>query len=157
VLARGYDAVATEHVRTSAKRTFVHVDARDPRGSAYVVDVGDEGRGRTVAFQKRGEAVVAAEFDDKESELATLDLLQMYLYALETILGGLDAKRVLRDTTVARDVLDEIIVGGIAVETDVSTVLQRVRENQSLQKSHGFVSHQNARMPQGPRATMGRM
>lgn len=130
LLARGYDAAAKEHVRTSAKRVFVHVDARSPHGSAYVVDVEDEGRGRTVAFQKRGDVVVAAEFDDKESELATLDLLQLYLYALETILGGLDARRVLRDTTVARDVLDEIVVGGITVETDVNAVLQRVRENQ---------------------------
>lgn len=130
MVARAYETGVKKDVRKLAKRTFPHIAAREPGGSAFVVDVEDEGSGRNVAFQKREDVVVAAVFDARESELATLDLLQMYLYALEVMLGGLDARRVLRETTTARDVLDEIVVGGFVVETDVNAVLQRVRENQ---------------------------
>jgi AP-3 complex subunit sigma len=71
--------------------------------------------------------------DKSESELAILDLIQVFVETLDKCFENVCELDLIFHSEKVHYILDEIVMGGMVLETNISLVLKAVREMQKLQ------------------------
>lgn len=78
--------------------------------------------------------------DDQESELAILDLIQTFVEALDRCFAEVNELDLIFNWQTLESVLEEIIQGGMVIETSVSKIVQSVDElNKACESTDGKV------------------
>ena len=72
--------------------------------------------------------------DEAESELGLLDLIQVFVEALDKVFENVCELDIIFNSPKVHQLLDEIIVGGTVMETDGSRVLQQIKTYEVAEK-----------------------
>ncbi|KAJ1656325.1 Sigma-adaptin 3A [Dispira simplex] len=75
--------------------------------------------------------------DSSESELGILDLIQVFVEALDRCFENVCELDIIFHFEEAHYILDEIISGGLVLETNLAEILRAIQEQSRLVKSHG--------------------
>lgn len=76
--------------------------------------------------------------DDAESELGILDLLQVFVQVLDSCFENVCELDLIYHFDKVNYILDEIVMGGMVLETNVDTILQAVNENKKHEQEGSF-------------------
>lgn len=71
---------------------------------------------------------IAAIIDDDESELGILDLITIIVEAIENMFQSTSEDDLVSHPDKVNALLDEIIIGGIVIETNINEINEEVRQ-----------------------------
>jgi len=74
--------------------------------------------------------------DQQESELGILDLIQVFVETLDKCFEAVCELDLIFNSEKVHYVLDEVIMGGMVLETNISTILRGVREMDKLEQTN---------------------
>eukprot|EP00397_Hematodinium_sp_SG-2012_P059504 GEMP01076338.1.p1 GENE.GEMP01076338.1~~GEMP01076338.1.p1 ORF type:complete len:176 (+),score=27.99 GEMP01076338.1:64-528(+) len=76
--------------------------------------------------------------DDAESELGILDLLQVFVQVLDSCFENVCELDLIYHFDKVNYILDEIVMGGMVLETNVDVILQAINENKKQEQEGSF-------------------
>ena len=74
--------------------------------------------------------------DTSESELGILDLIQVFVETLDKCFEAVCELDLIFNSEKVHYVLDEVIMGGMVLETNIGSILQGVREMDTLEQNN---------------------
>eukprot|EP00011_Vannellida_sp_DIVA3-517-6-12_P012318 CAMPEP_0114626522 /NCGR_PEP_ID=MMETSP0168-20121206/11825_1 /TAXON_ID=95228 ORGANISM="Vannella sp., Strain DIVA3 517/6/12" /NCGR_SAMPLE_ID=MMETSP0168 /ASSEMBLY_ACC=CAM_ASM_000044 /LENGTH=166 /DNA_ID=CAMNT_0001837829 /DNA_START=37 /DNA_END=537 /DNA_ORIENTATION=- len=75
--------------------------------------------------------------DTSESELGCLDLIQVFVESLDKSFAGVCELDLIFHMDIAQYVLDEIVMGGMVLETNVADIAEAIEEQKKTEKQEG--------------------
>lgn len=100
----------------------------------------DDGEDIQIIYKNYATLFFAFIVDDQESELAILDLIQTFVEALDRCFSEVNELDLIFNWQTLESVLEEIIQGGMVIETSVSKIVQSVDElNKASESTEGKV------------------
>mmetsp|Transcript_9818 Transcript_9818/g.16805 ORF Transcript_9818/g.16805 Transcript_9818/m.16805 type:complete len:167 (-) Transcript_9818:101-601(-) len=78
--------------------------------------------------------------DESESELGILDLIQVFVEALDKCFGDVCELDLIFKMDLAHYVLDEIVMGGMVLETNLTDIVEAVQSQNNLQNQEDPLS-----------------
>jgi AP-3 complex subunit sigma len=76
--------------------------------------------------------------DESESELGILDLIQVFVEALDKCFENVCELDLIFHSDRVHYILDEVVMGGLVLETNLSDILQVIAAHKKLVKDEGF-------------------
>eukprot|EP01084_Bolivina_argentea_P056047 102626_1 len=127
------------------RRVFQQIAQRPDSFCNYVDGIIPEwGEGTKLIYRHYATLYFVLAVDSQESDLGILDLIQVFVEALDTCFENVCELDLIFNSDKVHYVLDEIIVGGMVVETNISSILDAVVRQNRLHaesfKSAGQVS-----------------
>ena len=129
-LVKFYQAVESEQIQQSViRRVFTQVTSRPDSFCNYLEGVVPEW-GENVKLIYRHYATLYFIFavDAQESDLGILDLIQVFVEALDKCFENVCELDLIFHSDRVHYILDEIVMGGMVLETNISSVLQSIKE-----------------------------
>ncbi|GBP49215.1 AP-3 complex subunit sigma-2 [Eumeta japonica] len=83
--------------------------------------------------------------DSSESELGILDLIQVFVETLDKCFENVCELDLIFHADAAHQVLDELVMGGMVLQTNMSDILCRLQEQNKMQKAEAGISAAPAR------------
>jgi AP-3 complex subunit sigma len=94
----------------------------------YSYQNSDSNKNKRVYFRYYGSYYIAFICDELENELATLDFINVMIALIKEILKGVNDEILSLNTEKVHLIIDEMISGGIVIETNSSIVLKNYNE-----------------------------
>lgn len=94
----------------------------------YSYGSNDFSKNKRIYFRYYGSYYIAFVCDELENELATLDFINVMIALIKDILKGVNDELLLLNTEKVHLIVDEMISGGIVIETNSSIVLKNYNE-----------------------------
>ncbi|XP_041988330.1 AP-3 complex subunit sigma-2 isoform X2 [Aricia agestis] len=83
--------------------------------------------------------------DSSESELGILDLIQVFVETLDKCFENVCELDLIFHADAAHQVLDELVMGGMVLQTNMADILSRLQEQNKMQKAEAGISAAPAR------------
>ncbi|XP_045531809.1 AP-3 complex subunit sigma-2 isoform X2 [Pieris brassicae] len=83
--------------------------------------------------------------DSSESELGILDLIQVFVETLDKCFENVCELDLIFHADAAHQVLDELVMGGMVLQTNMADILCRLHEQNKMQKAEAGISAAPAR------------
>lgn len=83
--------------------------------------------------------------DSSESELGILDLIQVFVETLDKCFENVCELDLIFHADAAHQVLDELVMGGMVLQTNMADILCRLQEQNKMQKAEAGISAAPAR------------
>lgn len=129
-LVKFYQAVESEQIQQSViRRVFTQVTSRPDSFCNYLEGAVPEW-GENVKLIYRHYATLYFIFavDAQESDLGILDLIQVFVEALDKCFENVCELDLIFHSDRVHYILDEIVMGGMVLETNISSVLQSIKD-----------------------------
>lgn len=89
--------------------------------------------------------------DSSESELGILDLIQVFVETLDRCFENVCELDLIFHVDKVHYILNELVMGGMVLETNMSEILSRIEDQNKLEKSEaGLISLKNVNLPNLP-------
>lgn len=132
-LLRFYDGTAHERQQYILQRVYQLVSSRPDASSCCFADFSDVmGPGARVIYRHFATLYFVFITDALESELGILDLIQVFVQVLDACFENVCELDLIYHFDKANFILDEIVVGGLVIETNVENILQSVSSVKKL-------------------------
>eukprot|EP01017_Pseudomicrothorax_dubius_P045728 TRINITY_DN7947_c0_g2_i2.p1 TRINITY_DN7947_c0_g2~~TRINITY_DN7947_c0_g2_i2.p1 ORF type:complete len:152 (-),score=40.40 TRINITY_DN7947_c0_g2_i2:113-568(-) len=126
-VARFYEWVAVERRAKLTQDLMLMVSSVEEKGCNFFDDNGVyDGKSRIV-FRTYASLHFIAVIDDFESELGTLDLLQVIVEAFDRSFDNVCELDLIFNPDKINAIIDEIICGGIVIETNLNDIVESYR------------------------------
>ena len=132
-LARFYGGQSRACQQEQVREAFLRVNAR-PAGACNFVDAEDAfGPGTRLVYRQFATLFFVVVCDTAESDLGMLDLIQVYVEALDNVFENVCELNLIFSQPKAMQLLDEVVTGGLVLDTNGADVLSRFWE---VDKAH---------------------
>jgi len=130
-LVKFYQSVDSETLQQSViRRVFNQVAARPDSFCNYLEGIGVPEWGESTKLIYRHYATLYFVFavDQQESDLGILDLIQVFVEALDKCFENVCELDLIFHSDRVHYILDEIVMGGMVLETNIHAVLQSIKD-----------------------------
>ena len=133
-LTKFYQPVDNEAVQqTVIRRIFTQVCQRPDSFCNYLEGVVPEwGDNIKLIYRHYATLFFVFAVDSQESDLGILDLIQVFVEALDKCFENVCELDLIFHSDKVHYVLDEIVMGGMVLETNISSILQGVKDQRKL-------------------------
>lgn len=129
-LVKFYHAVESEQQQQSViRRVFTQVSSRPDSFCNYLEGIVPEwGEHIKLIYRHYATLYFVFAVDAQESDLGILDLIQVFVEALDKCFENVCELDLIFHSDRVHYVLDEIVMGGMVLETNISSILQAIKE-----------------------------
>ena len=133
-LAKFYQHLLTlEDQQTVIRRTYQQVSQRQENFCNYLVgSIPEWGEEAKIIYRHYATLYFVFVVDQQESDLGILDLIQVFVETLDKSFENVCELDLIFHSDKVNYILDEIIMGGMVLETNIKHILMAVNEQQKL-------------------------
>ena len=135
-LCRFYEQLPTEKQTELCQTVYKIVTARPDHLCSFVDDEKTFGPDTKLVYRHFATLYFCILSDRSESELAMMDLIQVYVETLDRVFENVCELDLIFNSPKAYTVLDETIVGGLVLEINSQKILNVYDELMKLEKAH---------------------
>ena len=135
-LCRFYEQLPTEKQTELCQTVYKIVTARPDHLCSFVDDEKTFGPDTKLVYRHFATLYFCILSDRSESELAMMDLIQVYVETLDRVFENVCELDLIFNSPKAHTVLDETIVGGLVLEINSQKILNVYDELMKLEKAH---------------------
>ena len=118
------------------RECFTLISKRSDRVCNFLEDVGAWSKDTKLVYRHFATLYFCILSDRSESELAMLDLIQVYVETLDRVFENVCELDLIFNSPKAYTVLDETVVGGLVLEINSQKILTVYDQLQKLEKMH---------------------
>lgn len=131
-IVRFYDEVSLENQNATVKRVHSIVTSRtDDLCCCFAVDASLPNK--KIVYRHYATLYFILIVDDAESELGILDLLQVFVQVLDSVFENVCELDLIYHYEKVNFVLDEMVMAGMVLETNVESILAAVNHGKQLE------------------------
>uniref|UniRef100_A0A6S8ZKR8 AP complex subunit sigma n=1 Tax=Ditylum brightwellii TaxID=49249 RepID=A0A6S8ZKR8_9STRA len=136
-LVKFYQSVTSEETQQSViRRVFQQVAQRPDSFCNYLEGIIPEwGSNIKLIYRHYATLYFVFAVDSQESDLGILDLIQVFVEALDKCFENVCELDLIFHSDRVHYVLDEIVMGGMVLETNINSVLQAIGDQTKMHKS----------------------
>jgi AP-3 complex subunit sigma len=129
-LVKFYHPVESEQLQQSViRRVFTQVSSRPDSFCNYLEGIVPEwGENIKLIYRHYATLYFVFAVDAQESDLGILDLIQVFVEALDKCFENVCELDLIFHSDRVHYVLDEIVMGGMVLETNISAILQSIKD-----------------------------
>jgi AP-3 complex subunit sigma len=133
-LVKFYQSVASEQQQQSViRRVFQQVAARPDSFCNYLEGIVPEwGDNIKLIYRHYATLYFVFAVDQQESDLGILDLIQVFVEALDKCFENVCELDLIFHSDRVHYILDEIVMGGMVLETNIHAVLQAIKDQDKM-------------------------
>ncbi|KAL0236572.1 hypothetical protein GEMRC1_003154 [Eukaryota sp. GEM-RC1] len=121
-LAKFYERLTDSQQQDAAKSIFKILSARTSDSCNFVEELDFWGSNVRLVYRHYATLYFAVIIDEAENELAVLDLIQIFVESLDKLFESICELDIIFNSEKVYFLLDEIIVGGLVVETSLKGI-----------------------------------
>eukprot|EP01116_Phalansterium_solitarium_P009911 TRINITY_DN24253_c0_g1_i1.p2 TRINITY_DN24253_c0_g1~~TRINITY_DN24253_c0_g1_i1.p2 ORF type:complete len:166 (+),score=41.84 TRINITY_DN24253_c0_g1_i1:948-1445(+) len=125
-LMKFYEQTPVDKQQHIVRETYQTISRRSDRNCNFVENVGFWAKDTKLVYKKYATLFFIFAVDASESELGIIDLIQVFVEALDTYFESVSELEVIFHPDKVHYVLDEIIMGGLVLETDKSLLIDTI-------------------------------
>jgi len=129
-----YDVVGEEKQKQLIREIFKLLTKRTKFMCNFVEGGALWGKNTKIIYRQYATLYFVFWVDDSESELGILDLIQVFVESLDNCFENVCELDIIFNMDKVHYILQEIVMGGMVLETDMQKILQSYREQQELIK-----------------------
>jgi len=133
-LVKFYQNVTGEHEQQQViRRIYQQVAKRNDKFCNYLTgSIPEWGDGTKIIYRHYATLYFIFAVDEQESDLGILDLIQVFVEALDKVFENVCELDLIFHSDKVNYILDEIIMGGMVLETNIKHIIMAVTEQQKL-------------------------
>ncbi|KAK8801551.1 hypothetical protein WA171_004691 [Blastocystis sp. BT1] len=134
-LSKFYDFIEMDKRKDIIRRIYDTVVKRSEKLCNFVEDKNLQfwSEPTKIVYRKVSSIIVCLVADESESELGLLDLIQVLMDVLEESFEGLREYDLIYNIDKVHSMFDEIIMGGLVLETNVDKIMATINAKNSLE------------------------
>lgn len=136
-LAKFYQSVTSEEIQQRViRRVFDQISSRPDSFCNYLEGIVPEwGSNIKLIYRHYATLYFVFAVDAQESDLGILDLIQVFVEALDKCFENVCELDLIFHSDKVHYVLDEIVMGGMVLETNIASILQAIQDQGKLHAS----------------------
>uniref|UniRef100_A0A7S2P852 AP complex subunit sigma n=1 Tax=Leptocylindrus danicus TaxID=163516 RepID=A0A7S2P852_9STRA len=133
-LAKFYQSVTSEEIQQRViRRVFEQISSRPDNFCNYLEGIVPEwGSNIKLIYRHYATLYFVFAVDAQESDLGILDLIQVFVEALDKCFENVCELDLIFHSDKVHYVLDEIVMGGMVLETNIASILQAIQDQGKL-------------------------
>lgn len=136
-LVKFYQSVTTEEKQKSViRRVFQQIAQRPDSFCNYLEGcIPEWGENIKLIYRHYATLYFVFAVDSQESDLGILDLIQVFVEALDSVFENVCELDLIFHSDRVHYVLDEIVMGGMVLETDIKSILKAIQDQGKMHLS----------------------
>ena len=135
-LTKFYQSVSHEQQQAVIRRVFQQVVNRPDSFCNYLEgSIPEWGENTKIIYRHYATLYFVFAVDAQESDLGILDLIQVFVEALDKCFENVCELDIIFKSDRVHYVLDEIVMGGMVLETNINAILQAIRDQDHLDET----------------------
>mmetsp|Transcript_2961 Transcript_2961/g.6860 ORF Transcript_2961/g.6860 Transcript_2961/m.6860 type:complete len:178 (-) Transcript_2961:526-1059(-) len=135
-LTKFYQSVSHDQQQQVIRRVYQQVVNRPDSFCNYLEgSIPEWGEGTKIIYRHYATLYFVFAVDAQESDLGILDLIQVFVEALDKCFENVCELDLIFHSDKAHFVLDEIVMGGQVLETNINLILQAVKDQDQLHEA----------------------
>uniref|UniRef100_A0A7S0NEJ6 AP complex subunit sigma n=2 Tax=Geminigeraceae TaxID=589343 RepID=A0A7S0NEJ6_9CRYP len=132
-LTKFYEHLPVERQQQMIRECFTLISKRSDRVCNFLEDVGAWSKDTKLVYRVYATLYFIFVVDGSESELGILDLIHVFVESLDHVFENVCELDLIFHTDKVHHILDEIVMGGMVLETNLQEILTAVKEQEELE------------------------
>jgi AP-3 complex subunit sigma len=139
-ITKFYEHLSNDKQQAMIREMYSLISKRSERVCNFLEEVGVWGKDTKLVYRVYATLYFVVIVDGSESELGILDLIHVFVEALDHIFENVCELDLIFHSDKVHYILDEIIMGGMVLETNLQDVLLGIREQEVLEAGDSKVA-----------------
>eukprot|EP00296_Roombia_truncata_P000717 JP436406.1.p1 GENE.JP436406.1~~JP436406.1.p1 ORF type:complete len:176 (+),score=59.91 JP436406.1:1-528(+) len=145
-IVKFYEHLSVEKQQAMIKEVFQLISKRSERVCNFIEEVGVWGKDTKLVYRVYATLYFAYIVDGSESELGILDLIHVFVESLDHVFENVCELDLIFHSDKVHHILDEIVMGGMVLETNLHDVLLAIREQEQHEAGDSKVAQAKLKM-----------